>query len=732
MTAEAERAQSMEASVNDSEAYHSVLTSWSEGREPDTLAALEQFPQLRLEKSMLLDLAYEEYTLKVKQGRQIDLNAFCARFPEHRSSVRKMIEVHLDLQTARNSLADPTEWPEAGALLGDYRLLRPLGRGGFARVFHAVHLLTDQHLVVKVAPANFKEPRLLGQLNHPNVAGIRDARVVPGGWSVLVMPYVGNSTFVDLLDVAFSHPGAVARGRGLVLRAARRNRQLSDPPVGDPPRDSASSEYFRAVLGLAAEVAAGLEYLHSKQIIHRDLKPSNVLLSWDGHPIILDFNLAEAAEDEQRRGAGTLYYMAPEQIERGLSKDQAADCTERADLYSFGVILYEILTGQHPFHTIEPNEASNSKAKFAESARRLLDRQRAGCAPPRQHDSTIDPAVDRLLMRCLSFEPAGRPESAREIRRELQRIQGVGHRWVRTVRKHSKVFALAGCLSLLAASYPIHSLVIRPPYKVRMIAHARRLLAEGKLEQARDELDEILKDDKDNVDARFLRSRIRLRLKDYEHAIYDLEALCKLEPNGRNHAVLAYAYALFGKLDASIHQAEIASDKFQFSHPALYGNRANCRIQVQGGGLHERVTAARKDLEKCFQLNPDFAPGYYTLAQLDFVDFENEKKNPRLLEHAITDIEKSIDMGFSNIPSHLFAVMCHMINWKNVQRHELVMKHVRILREAGFDLKPIMKLWYSAPFRGDPEFMAEVNKSTGGAKVEKGVALVDPLAGEVP
>ncbi len=736
MMADAANALSTGASVDDSETLRSVLASSSEGREPDTLAALDQFPRLGLEKSMLLDLAYEEYTLKLKQGMDIDLDAFCARFPEHRSSVRKMIEVHRDLQGLSGELAAvPTAWPEAGALLGDYRLLRQLGRGGFARVFHAVHLLTSQHLVVKVAPGNFKESRLLGQFNHPNVAAIRDARVVGGFWSVLVMPYVGNSTLVDLLDVAFPHHGAVARGRGLVLRAARRNRQPDDPPVGDPQRDGpfTGSEYLPAVLRLASEVAEGLEYLHSRKILHRDLKPSNVLLSWNGHPIILDFNLAESSDDEQPGVAGTLYYMAPEQIEGGLSKENAKECTERADLFSFGVIVYEILTGIHPFCLPDSSDASNSNEKSAELARRLLDRQRAGSASPRQHDSAIDPAVDRLVMRCLSFEPAGRPESARDIRRELQRIQGLGHRWVRTLRNHFKLFALGGCIAVAGASYPTYSLVTRPPYKVRAVEHARRLAVKGKLEQARDELDEILNSDKDNVDARFLRGRIRLRLKQYEYAVYDFSAVWEQAPGGDIHALLAYVYGLRGAADAAIAHADIAEMKFQVSSPALFNNRAYCRYKsLGGGGMATKIEAIHDDLKRCLYLDPNFGPAYFNRAELEYYQYQNSRKNAAFLERAIKDIDQAIGLGFITSKSSYFAAIIHMAHSKGGAEQAAVLEHLRRACDLGRDLKPLTQNRNFKPLLADPEFLALVQKSQGGQNGGNLEGLVDPLPERVP
>src|SRR5262249_42391821 len=151
------------------------------------------------------------------------------------------------------------------------------------------------------------EPRVLGKLDHENVVPILHARVIDDAMLVVAMPYVGASTLQDLAELAAQSNGTP--GEDVFARAVARHHHGDDSA---PDVEALRQPYPRAVLKMARELAEGLAYLHEAGVQHRDLKPSNVILSWQGRPIIVDFNLAVDVQRGINRLGGTLQYMAPE------------------------------------------------------------------------------------------------------------------------------------------------------------------------------------------------------------------------------------------------------------------------------------------------------------------------------------------------------------------------------------------------------------------------------------
>src|SRR5262249_48165923 len=150
------------------------------------------------------------------------------------------------------------------------------------------------------------------------------------------------------------------------------------------------------------QLAQGLEYLHNRQVRHCDLKPSNILLRWDGRPVILDFNLAEHTCLDSSRFGGTLPYMAPELIQATLVKaNERPHVDGKADVYSLGVICYELLTGIYPFGESSRIRSHGNEAR-QEYSRSLLAQQQSGCRPLRELEPGIDSDIAELIKRCLN------------------------------------------------------------------------------------------------------------------------------------------------------------------------------------------------------------------------------------------------------------------------------------------------------------------------------------------
>jgi len=278
----------------------------------------------------------------------------------------------------------------AGTRLGPYEITGPLGAGGMGEVYRARDSRLNRDVAIKTLPAAFfddanrmarlqREAQVLASLNHPNIAaiyGLEEER----GVRALVMELVEGPTLAERIA------------------------------AGTIPLDEA--------LNIAHQIADALEAAHEKGIVHRDLKPANVKVTPSGRVKVLDFGLAKALEKESASGSsensptltleatrtgtimGTAGYMSPEQA-RGKTVDK------RADIWSFGVVLYEMLTGRSTF---EGETVSDTLAAILKSD---PDWSKLPANTP--------PYIRRLLRRCLERDPN-------------QRLRDIGDAWIDTDR----------------------------------------------------------------------------------------------------------------------------------------------------------------------------------------------------------------------------------------------------------------------------------------------------------
>jgi tetratricopeptide (TPR) repeat protein len=254
------------------------------------------------------------------------------------------------------------------------------------------------------------------------------------------MPYFGGTTLAQVVQHLSGRATLPSSGREL---RSTLHRRTTEPGTGAPqplPPGSAPTavpaelpllpsssdpagwarleglSYVGAVLWLGEQLADGLAHAHARGILHRDLKPANVLLADDGRPMLLDFNLAE---DTKLRGpsaeraavGGTLPYMSPEQL--GAFFLQTGRLDERCDIFSLGVILFELLTGRHPY----PIRSGATRDMIPAM---LQDRQQP-LANPSSLNRAASPAVDAIICKCLAGNPAERYQSAEHLREDLDR-----------------------------------------------------------------------------------------------------------------------------------------------------------------------------------------------------------------------------------------------------------------------------------------------------------------------
>ncbi|HEX6323081.1 MAG TPA: serine/threonine-protein kinase [Vicinamibacterales bacterium] len=258
-----------------------------------------------------------------------------------------------------------------GTILADrYRIVGLLGRGGMGEVYRADDLKLAQPVALKFLPPDlasdpvrrerfFAEVAIARQISHPNVCRVYDIAEVDGRL-FLSMEYVDGEDLASLIT------------------------RIGHLPAGK-------------AMEIARQLCAGLAAAHDKGVLHRDLKPANVMLDGRGRVRITDFGLAVAAEDAEAHGsaAGTPAYMAPEQL-------AGQSATIRTDIYSLGLVLYELHTGRRAFTATTLAELRRLKEESTPDA-------------PSEITRDIDPAVERVIQRCIEKDPRLRPASALQV-----------------------------------------------------------------------------------------------------------------------------------------------------------------------------------------------------------------------------------------------------------------------------------------------------------------------------
>jgi serine/threonine protein kinase/Tfp pilus assembly protein PilF len=329
--------------------------------------------------------------------------------------------------------------PQASEDWLGFHLVQELGRGAFGRVFLARQPgLANRPVALKVSTDLFEESQTLAQLQHSHIVPIYSVHQ-SGPLQAVCMPYFGATTLVDVLKDLGASPSLPESGKALVGTVHQRKsvtRRIGDStqprssvpcsppstppataPVATPPEEALRKleklSYVDAVLWIAARLAEGLAHAHDRGVIHRDLKPANVLLTDDGQPMLLDFNLSENTQFHGAaagRVGGTLPYMAPEHLEAYQGRATTVD--RRSDLYSLGVVLYELLTARHPFSRLSGSSSEMLSQMIAE--RRTLPEVR-------RWNKKVSPAVESIIRHCLEPDPARRYQSAHELLEDLER-----------------------------------------------------------------------------------------------------------------------------------------------------------------------------------------------------------------------------------------------------------------------------------------------------------------------
>ncbi len=268
-----------------------------------------------------------------------------------------------------------------GDTVGDYQIIGVLGAGGMGKVYKVRNIISDRVEALKVLLPNLaeepdladrfiREIKLLASLDHPNIASLHTALRLENQL-LMLMEFVEGTTLEERLK------------RGPL-------------PVPE-------------AVGCVDQVLAALQYAHERGIIHRDIKPANMMLTPGGAVKLMDFGIAKASADRRLTATGTtmgsLFYMSPEQIKGSATLDA------RADLYSVGVSLYELVTGQRPFKG--DSDYSIMVAHLEQEP-----------VPPIQIDPLLPQVLNDLILTAIQKDPAKRFQTAQVFRAALKHVAG--------------------------------------------------------------------------------------------------------------------------------------------------------------------------------------------------------------------------------------------------------------------------------------------------------------------
>jgi serine/threonine protein kinase/Tfp pilus assembly protein PilF len=378
-------------------------------------------------------LLFADYCARLRQGEPASVSDYEQRFPEHRDSLASLFRQHAVLRSLGNTSDGATlRLPDVGEELFGFRLRHELGRGAFARVFLAEQGgLADRPVVLKVSGIEGDEPRTLAQLQHTHIVPIYSVHEdAAAGLRAVCMPYFGGASLSRVLEALWRAVPKPDRGQQFVEALRERSAPSTQYPIlsaensqgaGSPALEFLNeASYVQAVAWLVARLADALQHAHQRRILHRDIKPSNVLVGADGQPMLLDFNLAQDLGRNPAAAAlgGTVAYMAPEHLRALAARDPALarQVDHRADVYSLGMVLYEMLAGQSPFD----QSASYSPLPMLIEAMAL---ERSRTVPSlRRHRPDVPWGLESIAAKCLDPDPTRRYQQAGHLAEDLRRF----------------------------------------------------------------------------------------------------------------------------------------------------------------------------------------------------------------------------------------------------------------------------------------------------------------------
>jgi eukaryotic-like serine/threonine-protein kinase len=353
----------------------------------------------------LLDQLAEEYQKRLQRGEDPNIEEYAADHPEIAEAIRELFQTIKQVEDLKKSDPDsqinplsnracPATEELAGRQLGDFQIIREIGRGGMGVVYEATQISLKRRVALKVLESakaldskNLQRFQIEGQaaagLQHPNIVPVFCVDCVEGV-HCYAMPFIEGCNLHD----ALREPGRIAS-----LTAPNSPLRLND---------------FSTVARLGMEAAEALEHAHRQGIVHRDIKPANLMVDAEANLWVTDFGLARLQSDNGLTVSGDLLgtwrYMSPEQA---LGLPKAVD--RRTDIYSLGATIYELLT-------LWPAIKGKSRQEIL---RKIAEEEPI---PPRKHDRSIPRDLETIVLKAMAKKPASRYSTAQEMADDLLRF----------------------------------------------------------------------------------------------------------------------------------------------------------------------------------------------------------------------------------------------------------------------------------------------------------------------
>ncbi|WP_153338932.1 serine/threonine-protein kinase [Nocardia aurantia] len=421
-----------------------------------------EFPELAPQE-IPAGLVYEEFVILRHSGERVDPRDWLREYPTQAAQLRELLNADgADQSTQQPGTGTATAtraggWSgdatrtttdlgsppvddlghlDIGRSIDDFDLLTVLGSGAFARVFLARQRTMQRLVAVKISADRGSEPQTLAQLDHDYIVRVFDQRLIDrpvdvGGRErrlrLLYMQFLPGGTLLSVLRWVRATPPEQRSGQLLLdaVDAAMEEKGEIRPTDSSVRAEIAALSWPDTVAWLGCRLAEALAYADAHGVLHRDVKPANVLLTAEAVPKLADFNISFskhlADSNPVAYFGGSLSYMSPEQLEAchpGLDRT-AEDLDTRADLYSLGVVLWELLTGAKPF--ADDTTAGEDQGDATVLAA-LLDRRRGGVDAEalQQLPADCPAALRRVLLTCLEPDRDRRWAGGSELAAQLQ------------------------------------------------------------------------------------------------------------------------------------------------------------------------------------------------------------------------------------------------------------------------------------------------------------------------
>jgi tetratricopeptide (TPR) repeat protein/tRNA A-37 threonylcarbamoyl transferase component Bud32 len=473
---------------------------------------------------------------------------------------------------------DPSTPDAPRTLAGRYRLDEKIAEGGFAQVWKGFDLELRRAVAVKMPKASrlvsgerverfMAEARRVAGLKHPGVVPVFD---------------VGRDGETCFIVSEFVEGGSLAE-------RISKNRPMT-----------------QEVVRLVAEIAETLAYAHRQGFIHRDIKPANILIDRHGRALLADFGIARSPEDGAESGAvsfGTLAYMSPEQV-------QGQGVDHRADIYSLGVVLYELLTGQLPHQEADPV--------------RLRREIVSGPPSPFPNEAVVPKKLERICLACLARNPGDRYQDAGQLAASLRRSAGSPSASRRLIAGLAGLLLIATVVGLVVFKMPRPATVQPTNPGIGTKHDEGEQPAPGTLEAA------------------LALGKLHANKKEWDQAEAAFTEAIRLNPECAE-AYHRRAGCLFnaGKTKESLPDFDVAA-RLDPKNAEIFKNRGLAYLKLV------RIDEAMADLRHAQELDPDHPELYRKAMSLAFAQRGYVKAQAKQTEEAIADMNEALRLDPTN------------------------------------------------------------------------------------